>query len=325
MNPAPPPGPFTAAHAQSLGINRVQLRTMLANGEVSELLHGVYGPPDWPDSQEAKARAASVVLPDHCVIVDRSAASIHGIDVLDYAELDLAPDLEVVSLAGRTRTRRDGIYGGERDLLPDEVMTIGGVRVTSPLRTACDIARLLGRHRAIATLDAFRGAFAITEPQLTRCLPRFRGMRGVTQLRELIPLSATGVDSQPESWLRIDMYDEGFPMPAAQVWVKDVPGWGDAKIENAYEHLRIGVEYDGPENHSTPEDVERDRVRRAALRAAGWIIIVVRRDGFSGAGRQEWVAALRAAFVERDPAYRRRYAKAPGNFRPRRRHRSMRP
>ena len=57
-------------------------------------------------------------------------------------------------------------------------------------------------------------------------------------------------------------------MPAPQVWVW-VPGWGRAKIENAYEHLRIAVEYDGEEFHSEDDDVGHDEVRREALRQSG--------------------------------------------------------
>ena len=198
-------------------------------------------------------------------------------------------------------------------------MTVGGVRVTTPIRTACDIACLRGRWRAIGALDAFRTKYGIAEAELAAMLPRYRGRRGVTQLRELIPLSRAGVDSQPESWIRIEIYDEGFPMPAAQVWAW-VPGWGRVKVENAYEHLRIAVEYDGEEHHSEDCDRVRDEARREALRGAGWIIIVVRRDGLTGPGREEWLRELAAAFDERSPYQlkRRVYARSP-QARPRRR------
>lgn len=318
-NEFPPDHPFTAADAAALGVTRRQLRAHLAAGTVKQLLFGVYVPGHWADTPVARARAAAHVVPDHCVLVDRSAASLHDVDVLDYAELDVPPDVEIASVGGAGATRRGGVLGGKRDLRPDEIMTIGGVRVTTPIRTACDIACLRGRWRAIATLDVFRDKYGLTEAALTAMLPRYRGRRGVTQLRELIPLSRPGVDSQPESWIRVDIVDEGYPMPAAQVWAW-VPGWGRVKIENAYEHLRIGVEYDGEDDHSDDADVARDEARRDALRRAGWIIIVVRRDGLTGAGRERWHAELAAAFAERSPhpMERRVYARSPLS-RPRRR------
>lgn len=317
--PLLPDRPFIPAELSSFGIDGHDLRRRLSAGTVRQLLHGVYVPGPWLDTPTNRARAAAAVLPEHCVLADRSAASLHGIDVLDYAELDVPPDIEVVSVGGANRSRRRGVLGGKRDLRPDEIMEIGGVRVTTPIRTACDIACLLGRRRAIATLDAFRAEFGLTHAQLTDMLPRFAGRRGVTQLRELIPLSRANVDSQPESWIRIDINDEGYPMPEDQVWVW-LPGWGRAKVENAWEHLRIAVEYDGEEFHSEDGDRERDHARREALRCAGWIIIVVRRDGLTGAGRERWLAELADAFDERAPRPlgRRRYARSPES-RPRRR------
>ncbi len=317
--PFPPDRPITASDAAALGITRAQLRAQLAGGSLAQLLYGVYVPAGWEDSLVTRARAAARVLPAQCVVSDRSAASLHDIDVLDYAELDVVPDLEVVSVDAANPSRRRGVLGGKRALAPDEIMTILGVPVTTPIRTACDIACLRGRHRAIATIDAFRSKFGISEAALTMMLPRYAGRRGVTQLRELIPLSRLGVDSQPESWIRIDMVDEGYPAPAPQVWVF-VPGRGKAKIENAYEHLRIAVEYDGEEFHSEDHDVAHDEARRDALGKIGWIIIVVRRDGLSGAGREAWLAELAAAFAERAPfaGPKRVYARSPQQ-RPRRR------
>ena len=308
----PPDCPFTAAQARDLGVTPDQLRARVASGAVKQLLHGVYVPGSWVDTPTTRARAAACVLPKHCVVVDRTAASLHGIDLFDYAELDAQPRLEVASIGGGAPTRRRGVLGGKRDLLPTDIVLVGGVPVTSPARTACDIACLRGRHRAIGALDEFRTRFDLSEADLACFLPRFAGRRGVKQLRELIPLSRAGVDSQPESWIRIDAHDEGFPMPEPQVWVW-VPGWGMAKVENAYKGLRIGIEYDGEEHHSEDLDVAHDVARREALRRAGWIILVVRRDGFSGPGREKWLTELSDAFSERspDPHRRRIYARGP--------------
>jgi hypothetical protein len=314
----PPDRPFTAAGARELGITAGQLRRLVGSGEAKQILYGVYVPGSWADTPPNRARAAAAVLPAHCVVVDRSAASLHGIDVLDFAEHDVPPRLEVASVGG-TPTRRAGVLGGKRDLLPTEIMRIDGVPVTTPLRTACDIACLRGRHRAMATLDAFCEEHGLTTADYVRMLPRYARRRGVKQLRALSPLARPGRDSQPESWVAMDINDEGYPMPAAQVWVL-VPGWGSARVENAYEHLRIGVEYDGDEFHSEHGDVRRDEARRAALRAAGWIIIVVRCNGFSGPGRDKWMTEFKRAYADRAPVPlgKRVYSRGPDEL-PRRR------
>lgn len=320
--PLPTDRPFTTAEAAAAGVGRTRLRQLVDRCVLRHPLHGVYVPAGWPDTPLTRARAAAAVLPAHCVVSDRSAAWLHGIDVLEPTERDVVPRLEVVSRGGSGPTRRPGVLGGKRDLLAGEVTHVGEVAVTTPLRTACDVACLRGRLRAIAALDAFRTRFDLTEGHLARMLPRFAGRRGVRQLRELVPLSRTGVDSPPESWVRLIIHDEGLPMPAAQVWTW-VPGWGRARLENAYEHLRIAVEYDGEEFHSAPDDVERDLVRREALQDAGWVVVVVRKDGFSDPGRSGWLAELATAYAGRAPyaPVRRLYARGPDESPPRRRRR----
>ncbi|WP_435771635.1 type IV toxin-antitoxin system AbiEi family antitoxin domain-containing protein [Nocardioides sp. SYSU DS0651] len=305
--------PFTIAMAAAAGVSPAKVRYLRRAGVLRPLLHGVYVASSATDSVDLRARAAALVLPPHSVVCDRSAAWLHGISILDLGELDVVPDLEVVSRDGNDRSRRQGLQGGKRDLVDSEVMLVGDVPVTTPIRTACDVARLRGRYRAMATLDTFRRRHGLTQQSLTRMLPRFAGHRGVRQLRELIPLSTDLADSQPESWLRLMIHDDGMPMPAAQVWV-DVPTWGRAKIENAYEHLRIAVEYDGEEHHTRPEDQERDDARRRALRdELDWHIIVVRKAGLAAQARDAWLRELRAVHAKRSPEtpVRRIYSRGP--------------
>ncbi|KAB2810549.1 hypothetical protein F9L07_00835 [Pimelobacter simplex] len=305
--------PFTSLMARAGGISRHQVRDWVSSGRLRVVLYGVYVGAAAPDSVDLRARAAALVLPEHAVVSDRCAAWLLGVDVLDPEEHDLAPVLEVVSAGGKGPSNRTGLLGGKRDLRADEVVTLpNGVRTTGPLRTACDIGCLRGRYRAIATIDGFRRAYGLTVTDFDAILPRYRGRRGVIQLRELIALSADRVDSPPESWVRLMIHDDGLPMPAAQVDLV-VPGWGEARLENAYEHLRIAVEYDGEQFHSRVEDRERDDARRAALDAAGWIVFVLRRGDLAAAQRVVWLRELGGALAARslEPSYRRRYARGP--------------
>ncbi|WP_156392226.1 MULTISPECIES: hypothetical protein [unclassified Nocardioides] len=305
--------PFTAAIARDLGISREQLRWKVKCGAVRTLLYGVYVDASTPDSLDLRIEAAALVLPPHAVVADRCAAWLHDVDILDFEEHDVIPELDAVSRDGKRASARRGVFGGKRDLSGSEVMLLpGGVRVTTPLRTACDVACLYGRYRAMATLDEFRRKHGISQLDLALMLPRFRGRRGVIQLRELIPLSTDRADSQPESWVRLMIHDEGLPMPEAQVDLV-VPGWGPARVENAYAHLRIAVEYDGEKFHTLDGDRERDETRRAALEAAGWIILVVRKGDLKATKRAIWLAELAQAINERSPdrPSKRIYSRGP--------------
>lgn len=302
--------PFTAAMARAGGITQHQLDRLSSTGQVTQPFHGVYVATATPDSTGLRARAAALVLPAHAVVCDLSAASLHGIDLFSLAELDRIPDLDSVSIEHHTSSRRQGVFGGKRALLPDEVMDLEGVRVTTPIRTACDIARLLGRLRAIAALDAFRRSYAITEADLRAMLPRFARQRGVVQLRELVPLSTDLADSQPESWVRLLIHDEGLSMPAPQVSVL-LDEWGWVRMENAYEHLRIAIEYDGAEFHTTAGHREHDELRRAALDRAGWTVLVLRKEDLSAQARSTWLRRLAREIQAREanPRIKRRYSR----------------
>lgn len=310
--PIPPDRAFTSADAADLGVARAALRGLVAAGVVRRVLHDAYVPGDWPLDVRTLARAAARVLPPHCVVVDRSAAWLHGVDCHADAEMQQVPLLEVASIGGAPPTSRPGVLGGKRALREDEIMVVEGVRVTTPLRTACDIGCLRGRRRSFAVMEEFATKHGVTAAEIAPVLPRHAGRRGCVQLGELHGLIRVGADSPAESWIAIEAHDEGFPMPAAQAWVI-VPGWGRAKIENAWEHLKIAVEYDGVEHHTLDDDVARDRARRAALADDGWVIIVVRKDGFVEPGRTAWLAELSTAFAARSPVplQRRIYSRGP--------------
>ena len=303
-----PDHPFLYADLDRLGISRHRLDRLVADGVVRRVLRSVYCRADLPDSFDLRVQCAGLVLPPHAVLCDRSAAWLWGVDCFDYAEHEFLPRLEFVSVDGKDRIRRGEVYGGKRDLRDDEICTINGVRVTTPLRTACDLASLHGRNAALAIYDAFRREHGLTCADYERMLLRFRGRRGVVQARELAPYAVASSESPGESWTRMVISDAGLRAPTPQVWVH-VPGYGWVRLDLAYEHLRIAIEYDGEEHHTTDADRARDEERRDALRRAGWVVIVVRKTDFTGQTSERWLTELREALDERVPAYRRRYSR----------------
>lgn len=307
--PDVPKHPFTARQLAELGLSRHDLDCWLRDGAVRRVLRGAFVGSDAPDTIDTRAEAAALLLPDHVVLCDRSAAWVWGIDVLDLDEHRHLPRLETASMPGHDRVRHQAVYGGKRDLLPEEVVSVSGIRVTTPLRTACDLACLRGRRSALAVYDAFRREHDLTCADFDRMLRRFKGRRGVIQARELAPYAIADSESVGESWSRMDIIDAGLRPPEAQVWV-ELPGIGMVRLDLAYRWLKIAIEYDGEEHHTSVVDRERDARRRDALRAEGWIVIVLTKADFSAGADGAWLVRLRAAIAERVPAYRRHYSRA---------------
>lgn len=297
MNRTPlPDHPFTTAEAAALGYTGTALGVLVRNGEIRRVFTGVYVRADVHDSIEVRARAAKLVMSEHSVLCDRTAAWIHGIDVFRYSELDLTPPLETYVLRGHDPTDRRDCHGGSRDLRPEDWQLIGGVRVTTPLRTALDLACKLSRRQAKAALDAFAREHHVTVEQLKRLLVRYYRRRGVVQARELVPLAEPRCESRRESWVDLDIHDHGLPRPVPQYWVM-VAGVPTYRLDFAYPHARIAIEYDGEEFHSAPDQRARDQSRRAWLRTRGWVVIVVTKESF--AGGSDWIRELREALTDR--------------------------
>ncbi len=102
-------------------------------------------------------------------------------------------------------------------------MELYGVTVTTPLRTALDLACNLRRREAMAAVNAFARSHGVTAEQMGAELRRFRGRRGVRQLRDLISLLEPLIESQRESWLWLEIHDHGLPLPVPQHWI-DIDG-----------------------------------------------------------------------------------------------------
>ena len=306
-NPQLPRTPFTAATLLATGITRPTLRRLVKEGVVRQVIAGVYLLADVELTVELRSQAVALVAKPHHVVADRTAAWIWDIGTYAYSELDYPP-IETVALRGHNPCRRAGVSGRTRDLADHEIVTVSGIRVTTPLRTALDLACVLHRREALAALDAFRRVHDLSIAQLEVELPRFAGRRGVVQLKELLPLSDPRAESARESWTRLVIVSAGLPVPDLQVWVLE-DGAEKYRLDLAYTRWRIAIEYDGWEAHESTEELKRaTRERRDWLRRNGWTVIVVRRGDFSGPALDRWLdelrEALRAAYSSRRPLER---------------------
>ncbi|TQL70688.1 uncharacterized protein DUF559 [Nocardioides albertanoniae] len=290
-----PERPFTAVDVQSMAINRYALDQAISHGDVRRPFRGVYLPSKIDDDPATRAAALVSVVSSHQVISDRSAAWVHGIDAFSLTEEAQPPPVETCAVRGHTRTRRPGTDGRTRDLVPDDIVVLGGVPVTTPLRTALDLGCNLNRREAMAVLDEFAKKHGVSRSVLSGQLSRFKGRRGVLQLRDLIPLVSSHTESQRESWVKLAIRDAGLPLPEAQVWV-DVEGIPTYRLDFAYRLARVAIEYDG-EDHDNEDQHIYDEERRGWLIDHGWTIIIVRKGDFTGDRLLAWLREIKDALT----------------------------
>lgn len=279
--------------ATAAGLDTRRLRRIVDAGLLERPLRGVYYAAALDDSLELRVACLRLVVPEDCVVTDRTAGWLHG------APMALAPNDHLVVprvfafQSPGNRLRNTLTASGERRLSDDDVMELSGLRTTTPLRTACDLGRLLHRDSAFSALDAMLRLGAFDHERLLTETQRFRGYRGVRQLRAFAPLADPGAESFGESVLRLRWYDAALgERPETQIEVLHPGADTYARLDLGSSTWRYAAEYDGAAFHG-PDRATHDEHRRTWLeREAGWTVDVFRRADVFGRS-QNAIARLR--------------------------------
>jgi len=199
-----------------------------------------------------------------------------------------------IDVVGLCKGQR-GLVVRHDSLADDEVVTIGGVRVTSRARTAFDLARHLPRDSAVARLDALMNAAPFGHEDVHLLAKRHPGARGLVRLRNALPLVDGGAESPRESRLRLLFIDAGLPRPTTQYVVRNEFAHYVRRIDMCWEEFKVGAEYDGAQHLTDRRQYSMDIwANRELLRLKWHVIHVIKEDS----GR-EIVEDARTALLER--------------------------
>lgn len=251
---------FLGREALGHGLSRHELRRWYR-----PLFRGVYIPKIAVPTLADRALGAWLSTDRTGVIAGVAASALHG--------ARWVPDSEVIDVLVDERRRQPGLTIRMDRVADDEVMEIDGLPVTTPSRTAFDIGRHLRRASALARLDALSRAVAFRASDVEMLMHRYGPVRGVRQLRELLPLIDAGAESPKESWLRLLIVDAGLPVPQTQIPVLD-HGVPVAFLDMGWQDIKLAVEYDGDQHRERPQYV-KDLRRLPMLERRGWEVIRV--------------------------------------------------
>ena len=267
---------------------------MVAAGLLQHPMRGVYVPVRLEDTLALRVEVLKLVVPEDCVVTDRTAGWLWGANMILAPNDHLATPKVSAFCPPGSRLRNELTNSGERGLIPADVVELNGLLVTTPLRTACDLGRLLYRDQAFAALDSLAALGRFTLPELELSVTRFKGYRGVIQLRAFVPLVDPRSQSPGESILRLRWYDTALPRPECQVEVP-TPWRSSYWLDIGLPEIRFAAEYDGEEFHGD-DDEAHDAERREWMRTEeGWTIVVARRANVFGQ-HQDVHAMLRSGY-----------------------------
>ena len=150
-----------------------------------------------PDSLALRTEVLRLVLPPGCFACDETAAWLHGADMALAPNSHLAlPQVSFFRPADEGRLRNPLATSGERTVTPCDLTDVGGLLVTTPLRTALDLGRLRRRDQALSALDAFLHLGLVTARGAARLARPLRGAARASSSCAGSSRSPTGVPSR---------------------------------------------------------------------------------------------------------------------------------
>ncbi len=280
--------PFIGSEAVANGdLLKSQLRT-----SYTKLFRDVYASPGFELTPQVRGYAGWLWSRRRGIIAGLSASAMYG-----ARWVDLTAPLEII------HSNRNPLPGlrvrGDRIEL-DEVNTLDGVPLTTPARTALDLACWYPVGEAVAAIDALGRATELKTADIEGLVQRYKGRHGIHQARLALNLLDFGAHSPQETWLRLLLIDGGLPKPQTQIPVADEFGNVFAYLDMGWADVKVAVEYDGDQHRLDRRQYSWDIRRREILECRGWIVIRV----IAGDRPADIVRRVRAALARRPSRWR---------------------
>lgn len=285
-----PESPFTRADLHRLGISQGELRQLRKRDRVVSIVHGVYCLPSPSDRESDRRRylrraAAELIKRPRAVLSHESAAAAHGLPNPHASHWDSLP-ITLTASEGSARRRR-GVHTRRRPLHESDVVATTWGRVTTPERTAVDLAMVLALPEALVVVDAVARRMAANDRRehllrsavrrelrvrlldSSRALVGRRGSaRAVVALGHADPAAESPAESRSRGWIILAQ----LPLPRV-----GLPVIGDDGrryfADFAWEDRTVIGEVDGLSKYDTGAVLIREKTREDALRRAGWTVV----------------------------------------------------
>jgi hypothetical protein len=227
----------------------------------------VFVPHDTELTAVIRAKAAWLWSRRRGVIAGRSASALHGAKWVDASR-----PAEIVydnrHAPASIRTWSDCIED-------DEATVIDGMKVTTPARTAVDLACRYPIGEAVAMIDALARATRLKLADVELLAERYKGRRGIRRARIALPFVDPGAESPRETWLRLLLIRAGFPAPQTQIPLYDEYGALVAVFDMGWENIKLAVDYEGDHHWASRRRLNHDIRRAEAVADLDWIDVRV--------------------------------------------------
>ena len=226
----------------------------------------VYIAPDAEVTAVTRAKAGFLWTRRHGIVAGQSAAALHHAKWVD--------DQQPAEVLWRNRRSPTDVRVWSDEVAGDEIEMVDGVRVTTPARTALDIACRYPLGEAVAAIDALARVTRLKVADVELLAERYKGRRGIRNARKVLDLVDPGAESPKETWLRLLVIRHGFPRPQTQISIYNEYGVRIARPDLGWEDIKLALDYEG-EHHRDPVRFNKDIRRHDDLMELGWTDIRV--------------------------------------------------
>jgi hypothetical protein len=260
--------PFRGSAAISAGLTT---RRRLRGPRFRELGRDTYVAASVPVDDRMRVVAAALEVPG-AVVGGWSAVLLHGVD----AAPERVVPIELVVGPRHLRRVRPGKTLRQDVLGEHEVVHVDGVAVTSPVRTALDLASRADHVEGVIAVDALAHACGFHLDELLDHPVLRDNPRGRRRLVAVVADADARAESPPETRTRLLLRGAaGIPEPTPQLVVCDDRGRFVGRVDFGWHELRTALEYQGDHHRVDKRQWRRDAVRTTELAAAGWLVLPI--------------------------------------------------
>lgn len=253
---------FSRSRAEAFGVTR----RMLQGSRFTMIHPDVYRTTDTEPTLAVLIGAARLVLPEDAAVSHLTNLRLRGFEIGTMLPLHFSTNSpNEIDRPGVVIHRRQG------RLRPRGVSSVPALGAK---RTFVDAATLLGDRRLLSVGDWLVATGQVDLLELRAYVIQSH-LDGVRRARRVAPLVCEGVESVRESDVRWALIQAGLPMPEVNVPIVDDHGLQLARGDLVYRRWKVLVEYDGWQHERDARQRQWDHLRREALEAAGWRVIVI--------------------------------------------------
>jgi hypothetical protein len=274
-------GIFLRREAIALGYDDRALHRALKAGQIHRVRHGAYVfCEQWARSDELvrhllRARAVLRTARAEVVLSHTTALVAMGAPLWDLP-LD---DVHITRLDGKAGRREAGLAQHRGRILPGDVGTLGGVPVTSPVRTALDMTRIADVEHSLVPIDWLLHTKAVDKSELRSRAASMNLSPGTLATDLTIRLADGRLESPGESRANFLFWRGALPKAEPQFQVCDALGRLVARVDFAWPEYGVFLEFDGKVKYEKPlkdgesvlDVVLREKKREELVcRLTGW-------------------------------------------------------